>query len=410
MSLANELKKQLDRLLGVPLVYTLRLGDRIRGRRCRGRAADPRRVLLIKLWGLGNLTMILPLVRAVRQQLPEAELEFLTLEQNREFLEGLPWIDRVHLFRSRGVLGSLRSLLRLAIGLRRRRFDLVLDFEQFLKTTAILTRLLDARASVGFRTTHQARHGLHSIEVEYATDRHMASVFADIIRAAGLSLPGNRSLMVPRSASASRRVRELLESWRPGERPLVALHVGSGDNFPGRRWPSASFAKLADRLIRERNALIVFTGTARERALIADCRSRMRFDSVDASGLFRIVELIEFLARVDLLVSNDTAPVHFGSALEIDLIAIYGPNTPALYGPLHSGARVFYSGLPCSPCITNTNAKTSYCRQHVCMSSIDGDQIAAAALDRLGRLKRPGQMAPRDAHPLPAQGLVAEPS
>jgi len=402
MSLANELKKQLDGWLGVPLVQALRIGDRLLLRRPAESPAPPRRILLIKLWGLGNLTMILPLVRALRDQLPEAELEFLTLEQNRGFLEGLPWIDRVHRFRCRGLLGSLRSLAGLAVRLRRRRFDLVLDFEQFLKTTAILTRLSGARASAGFKTARQARHGLYSIEVEYDPKRHMASVFADLLRAAGFEPPPSPRLLVPRNAAAARRVKARLDAWHPERRPLVALHIGSGDNFTGRRWPAASFARLADRLIQERDALIVFTGAGRERALIADCRSRMRGPSIDAGGLFQIDELIEFLARVDLLVSNDTAPVHLGSALEIDLIAIYGPNTPALYGPLHRGARVFHAGLPCSPCITNTNAKTSYCRRPVCMTSIDVDQVAAAALSMLARpAARP--VAPARLHPLVAE-------
>ncbi|MFH0946121.1 MAG: glycosyltransferase family 9 protein [Planctomycetota bacterium] len=386
MSLANEMKKQIDRAFGVPLVLLLRSADSLLGRRQRPMPGNPERILIVKLWGVGNLAMLLPLARAVREQAAEARLEFLTLDRNREFLEAVPWIDRVHLFRSRGLLGPLLSLARLALRLRRRRFDLVIDCEQFLRTSAILIRLSRPGASVGYRTRGQMRHGLHDISVEHDCGRHMASVFADLFRAAGFDLgPLSPPLLplVPRSSAAASRVDEIAREWDRGERRLVALHVGSGDNFIGRRWPIARFAALSDRLVRDALALIVFTGTDDERALVAACRSRMKESSVDASGRFGIVELVEFLSRVDLLVTNDTAPAHLGSALGVNLIGIYGPNTPALYGPLHPSARVFHAGLACSPCITNTNAKTSYCRKPVCMTSIPSAEVEEAALSLL---------------------------
>lgn len=387
MSLANEVKKQIDRALGVPLVLLLRFTDSLSGRRPRPIPTSPERILIVKFWGVGNLAMLLPLARLVREQAGAARLEFLTLDRNREFLEAVPWIDQVHLFRSRGLLRPFLSLFQSALRLRRRRFDLVIDCEQFLRTSAILIRLARPEASVGFRTRRQMRHGLHDVNVDHDCSRHMASVFADLFLAAGFdfgSLSPPLLPMVPRSDLAASRVEEITRKWNQGGRRLVVLHVGSGDNFIGRRWPGDRFAALADRLVRDAGALVVFTGTDDERRLVATCRSRMTEASVDACGLFDIVELVEFLYRVDLLVTNDTAPAHLGSALGVNLIGIYGPNTPTLYGPLHPEAHVFYAGLACSPCITNTNAKTSYCRKPVCMTSIQSADVEAAALSLLG--------------------------
>ncbi|MBI4880142.1 MAG: glycosyltransferase family 9 protein [Planctomycetes bacterium] len=382
MSFAIEVKKLADRAAGVPLVLGLRSLDRLLSRRPRD-AGPLRRVLCVKLWGIGNLTMILPLVKAVHQRHPGARIEFLTLPANRAFLAACPWIDEVLLFSPAGAVRPLLALAALALRLRRRRYDLILDFEQFLRSTALLARLARPRLSVGFRTAGQLRHGLYDLEVPHDCGRHMALVFGDIVRAAGVPCGDAPALFVPRSAAAGARVARLVEDWGLGRRPLVVLHAGSGDNFPGRRWPAESFARLADLLAEARGAFVAFTGTAAERRLVARCRALSSAPSADLAGRLDLLELIELLARADLVVSNDTAPVHLGSALAAPLIAIYGPNTPRLYGPLSAAARVFYSALACSPCITNSNAKTSFCRAPLCLRSIRPAHVAAAALAML---------------------------
>ncbi len=385
MSLAVEVKKLVDRAAGVPLVLGLRCLEPLRRRRPGG-TDDVRRVLCIKLWGIGNLVMILPLIAALRQRHPAARIEFLTLHGNRAFLAACPWIDEVLLFSPRGVARPLLALLALAMRLRRRRYDLILDFEQFLTCTALLGRLARPRLSVGFRTAGTLRHGLYDREVRHDSSRHMAQGFGDILRAAGVAIGGAPALFVPRSAAAGARVARLVEGFRLGRRPLVVLHPGSGDNFPGRRWPAESFARLAGVLARARGAFLVFTGTAAERRLVARCRALCSAPSADLAGHLDLEELVELLARADLIVSNDTAPVHLGSALDVPLIALFGPNTPRLYGPLSARARVFYQALGCSPCITNSNAKTSFCRAPLCLRSIRPAEVAAAALALLPRV------------------------
>lgn len=88
------------------------------------------------------------------------------------------------------------------------------------------------------------------------------------------------------------------------------------------------------------------------------------------------------LARADVLLSNDTGPVHLASQLGTPVLAFYGPNTPVLYGPLSAGSRAFYRDLPCSPCITVANYRSSRCRIHTCMAAIPVGEVVEA----LGRL------------------------
>lgn len=375
MSRTIEVQKRADALIGIPLIQALR--PLKSGHSARGRSPldPPRRALLVKLWGLGNLAMILPHARALRRAHPDCRIELLTLERNVEFAAACPWIDEVIAFSPRGA--PVVRLLRLARELHARGYDRVLDFEQFLTTTALLTFLAHPSLAVGFATPHRHRHALYDVAVAHDPAVHMAHNFAAIARAGGVDPAGLEALYVPRCAKAAARVRRSLPR---GDRPRVVLHVGSGDHFEGRRWPVDHFARLGALLVERAGAEIVFTGTAAEAGLIARARARLGAPSVDLAGRLSVLELIELLAETDLLVSNDTAPVHFAAALGTRQVAIFGPNTPRLYGPLSRRARVFHLGLACSPCITNDNAKTSLCGVPLCMRAIDPLAVADAAL------------------------------
>jgi ADP-heptose:LPS heptosyltransferase len=162
------------------------------------------------------------------------------------------------------------------------------------------------------------------------------------------------------------------------------MHPGSGDNFLGRRWAPENFARLADHLLEMHGGTVVVTGSGGEKALVEDvvARIRRRDRVLAAAGRLSVRGLAALCARAAVVVSNDTALVHLGSALGRPVLGIYGPNTPVLYGPLSRGSVAFYHRTPCSPCLTNFNYKSSFCRMPVCIRGVHVEEVAAAA-DRL---------------------------
>jgi ADP-heptose:LPS heptosyltransferase len=231
---------------------------------------------------------------------------------------------------------------------------------------------------VGLKTPRQGRYLLYTAPVAYRDDQHMTRTFLDIARAAGV----RTTSYVPEPPAITRaevdRVGEVLGAI---DGPLVVVHVGSGDNFIGRRWPATSFARLTDRLVREHGVIPAFTGSPREAELVAGVIGMMEEGghAKNLVGKIGLRELAALLDRADLLLANDTGPVHLASALGRPVLAFYGPNTPVLYGPLSARSHAFYNDLPCSPCITNMNYKTSFCRLPVCIENIRVDEVFAQA-------------------------------
>ncbi len=229
------------------------------------------------------------------------------------------------------------------------------------------------------KTPGQARDGLYTAKVPYDDRRHMSRTFLAVARVLGLAeeYAPESPLLSERDHSEAKDLMKAIDAL-PGVGPRLVFHVGSGKNFRGRRWPVESWAELARRLIDGHGVRILFTGVEDERDLVDACRSSVGRPTADGVGRCGLTGLAALLGRVDALFSNDTAPVHLAGAVGCPVFGFYGPNTPRLYGPLGQADTVFYKALPCSPCLTNLNAKESSCRLPTCIESITVDEVVAA--------------------------------
>jgi ADP-heptose:LPS heptosyltransferase len=303
------------------------------------------------------------------------------------------YIDRAVFVDVRSLFHFVTSFVHSLWTLWRERIDLALDFEQFARISTIFLFVIGAKQRIGFDTERQGRGLLYTVRVPYVSDRHMSEVFADIAASAGIYHVAKDNVRFPLIDEDLELVKAFLARSCSPQRPLIGMHIGSGDNFIGRRWPKENFAQLAEHLIEDYQAQIVFTGTQKEHELVESAIAVSKYPVVNACCQFGIRAFAAFIRECDLFFSNDTSAVHLASAVGAPIAAFYGPNTPVLYGPRSPHQFVFYKPLPCSPCITNLNAKTSFCRIPVCIRNITVSEVLEVIrpyLDSLEGEKRTG--------------------
>jgi heptosyltransferase III len=377
-----ERSKVLDRMLGGALLGALRpwkaAMDLAPGY---PKLRAVREIVAVKFWGIGNAALLLPVLRDLKARHGGARLTVVTLKGNEPLFEGVS--DRTLSVRMTPVHGACLDLLRVAGTLRASRPDLALDFEHYVRASQALLFLSGARQVIAFDTRGLRRAALADVRVPYDDRRHTGESYLDLARAAGARERAYRPGGLDVDPSAAARVASWCRPRGVPPHPLVILHPGSGDNFHGRRWPTRRFGLVARRLVDEANAVVAVTGGRGEAALAREVVEASERDVWDLSGKLDLKELVALLARAQVLVSNDSGPVHIASALGVPVLGLYGPNSPALYGPLSEKSVAFYDAPPCSPCITNFNYKTSRCRNPVCIAAIDWDPVARAALSLL---------------------------
>ncbi len=327
--------------------------------------------------------MLIPVLAALRERFPQAEIDFLTLAGNAGLFERSGLVSRVHTVDTSSARRFLGSLWRTVQELRARRYDVVLDFEQFVKISTILAWTSGTPERIGFNTDGQRRGFLYTTRVVYTDSDHMSAIYARLLRPLGINGPLPSTMLTLSARDRTAPEAFLREAGvAPSHFPLVVVHAGIGDNFyrvPLKRWDPAHFAAVADGLAARWGATIVLTGRGpEEQALVASIRAAMQRPALDACDRFTVPELAALLERADFVVANDTSVMHLAGLVGTPVVAIFGPTAPLHYGPRGERNLVFYRDLYCSPCLTNYNLKVSRCLEPVCMRGIQPAEVLQA--------------------------------
>jgi ADP-heptose:LPS heptosyltransferase len=381
----------IDTYAGIPLMYCASLLRRLSGKPAvSGLPRNPAAILCVKFWGVGNLFMMLPAVEALKRHYPQAAIDLLTLRTSRDAAATTGMFATLHTIDTDSLVTFLFSTAQCLVGLRQRKYNLVIDFEQFAKFSALLCSLTGAGETIGYDTADQQRHFLYSKTVAYDNTVHITRSYFALAVAAGVTCDGDDPLRsfcwTPSAQALPQSVRERLGI--PDGRQVIAMHVGTSDNFKERRWPAEYYAALADLLVSRHQRIVVLTGLPEEAPLAARVLQAVhrRDGVVDASGRLGFHEFLELLAESELVISSDTAPVHMASAMAVPVVGLYGPNTPRLYGPWRQSGVACTRSFSCSPCITNFNAKTHDCRhpdcKGSCMTALLPDEVYRAVKEK----------------------------
>ncbi len=332
------------------------------------------------------MIFLMPIFKAVRDTFKMAEIDFLTLSLNKNIMETYPHIDSMFLIDTSTLFKFMTSTARVMRRIRKEKFDLVIDFEIFVRISTILSFLSAAGFKAGIFSRYQLRALFYDTRITYDKKAHITETYADLARKIGARISKIEPFGITVTDSDKKAVKNFLHKSGIGKGDMiVGMHIGSGDNFIGRRWPKENFAGLAVLLVKEYNCKVLFTGSAEEKAMVNETLKMLNQNKnvIDTAGLFSPRQLAYLLAKMNLFVSNDTGPLHIASCMGTSVIGLYGPNTPVIYGPIGGSLVVLFKNLPCSPCITNLNSKTSYCRDFKCMRAISVEEVTKAATECL---------------------------
>jgi ADP-heptose:LPS heptosyltransferase len=403
-------QRAVDRYAGVPICALLSLVNRVVSNEPDG--TPPRNILVILLSEMGSLVLAHPMFMSLKQQYPEAQIHVLMFAKNREVLDLLGVIpaENVLTLDDRSLKGLVGDSLRVIRTMHRLKIDAVIDCELFARISSIFSYLSGAPLRVGFhRHTQEGlyRGSFINRPVLYNPYRHLTQQFLTLASALE-STTDPVAKLLPAPYTGNTPVlefprEELVETYRElhnlfpaiKDKKLVLIYP-SGGILPIRAWPLKSYFQLSKTLLDEGYAVGVI-GLKGDReiaqAVVDHCKSPV---CVNLAGYTRSVRhLLAVFHRADLLVTNDGGPGQFAALTpQLPAIIFFGPETPVLYKSLGNNAWCFHRQLPCSPCLTAYNHRTSPCDgDNQCLKQITVEQVLAKAREMLAMRK---DMPPKD--------------
>ena len=377
----------MDRYLGSLLCGCFSFVNQL-GRRKQPSQEQPsqvQKILVMKYFGMGSLILSSPMVRAVRQAYPNARIDLLTIEQNRALSDILPIFDRVYTIETRSLFSVLRSMFSALRRIRREKYDVIIDAEFFSRFSGLVSYLARPRYSVGFYLPEIWRGNFLTHPVHFNYYRHAIVTFMALAKRLGVESSNYALEPLVISDKVESKVQDKLEAIgvMPGRR-LVCININTGPLSPERRWPEVNFVKLIRSILSEfLDVTILLIGAPSDvlavtklcNLLSSEDQARM----LNVAGKFSLEELCGLLTKSELLITNDSGPLHIAEALAVPTISFFGPETPLLYGPTGDTHVVFYKGIYCSPCLNVHNQKKAPCNgNNVCMQLITPDDVFAS--------------------------------
>src|SRR6476661_7832543 len=384
-----------DRWLGAPLCAVLTLVRKVFGPGRPSRACPVHKILFIKFAEQGSTVLAYPAICRATEMVGRENVYFVVFEDNRFILDVMEIIPEQNVITISTkspfalAMGALRAVLRA----RKIGIDAVIDMEFLTRFSAMLTFLTGAKSRVGFHTFFgdgPYRGDLMTHRLLYNPHLHTSQMFEAMVEALtrdpavlptfDFKPPATQPLARFRpSQSEVTEINALLQRENPriGSAPLILLNPNASDLLPLRRWPPLRYVELARRLLERYPQLFIgFTGAPAEAGANNQLARQVGSDRVIAlAGKTTLRQVLVLYTRSEILITNDSGPAHFASMTPIRVVALFGPETPALFAARSPNATALWAGIACSPCVNAYNNRQSVCRNNLCMQAITVDDV-----------------------------------
>jgi heptosyltransferase-2 len=344
----------------------------------------PSSILVAEFWNLGDLAIVVPFLRNLRRSYPEARISLLVNAGLASFLGGQGLVDEFILVRVPWVQHHSRwkkynpfsrdwiSFARTLRAVRKRQFDWAISGRMDLRDNFLLWLVGAARrigyglGGGGFLLTDCVKPDL--------SRTHRADIWLHLLEALGKS--ANRDLSGMRLSADEVASAQLFLQKKgvPSDAFLIGVHPGA--RIAVRRWGDERFAEVTQHLLAESAAHILWFSDP-ENPSVAPLLERCHRVSLEFRSFLAV------LSRCQLLICNDSGPMHVANLLSVPVVAIFGPQKPEWFGPRGPKDRVVIRPeFPCRPC-------SDYCifDEPRCLRNIEPEEVIASVRQTILELR-----------------------
>jgi heptosyltransferase I len=333
----------------------------------------PLKILILKPSSLGDVVQALPVLRLLKRHRPDAEIYWWIDSALAPLLAGDPDLAGIVRFeRKRWTAPRFwPEVLRSIRWMRKQNFDWVIDL-QCLARSGAFAWLANGQLLIGLDEVREGARGFYDVAVRRASfHTHAADWYLAVLPKLGVPVHDNFTWLPGRPAVAA----DVQSKWPARDARWIAVQPGA--RWPTKRWPPENFAAVVRALARKHpDARFAVLGAAEDRPAGETVAQAEPQRCLNLCGQTSLPEMVEWLRRCRLLITNDTGPMHVAAALGKPLVALFGPTEPRRTGPHGQLENVLRLDLPCSPCFKQ---HCTFAKPDECLKAISPDQVVERA-------------------------------
>lgn len=328
------------------------------------------KILIIQTAFPGDVILTLPVLQVLKREFPDYKIDFICIPKTAELLEGNPLINNLIIYDKRK--SGINGFMDLIRKVRNSKYDIIISPHRSFRST-LISYLSGSKKTVSFDSS--AFSSLYNVKVKYQKDIHEIQRNLSLLKPLGIN---EMNLIRPElfiSAESKDKVTKyLIEKKIRSENKFICIAPGSV--WFTKRYPKQKFVKLCDMLSGRDMKIFLTGGNADKDISEFILKNTINNNVIDATGEFKFKESAELIRRSELLITNDSAPLHLANAAGTKVFALFGATIPAFgFYPIGREDLVFETnGLKCRPCSIHGGNECPV-KTFECMERINAEAI-----------------------------------
>lgn len=332
------------------------------------------KILIIEVNWLGDVLFSTAAIKALADKFPASHIACLVVPRVKEVLEDNPYVSEIIINDEDGLHKDLYGKFRLAKELKEKKFDLAVFFHRSFSRTAVVW-FAGVPKRVGYNTFKRWFLLSKRIPLPRKDSLHRVNYYLNIVKCLGCDTQ-NRYYEFFTSQGDDAFAESFLAAERITKDDFMVC-LNPGGNWLPKRWPAENFGYLADKLVEKYKAKVIFTGSSKDLALVAQAQAVMKTPSFPAAGKMTLKQSAALFKKSSLVISADSGPLHIASSVGANVIGLFGPTSPEITGPIGKGKiKVIRKEKNCIvPCYKKD------CVDNNCMRKIKVEDVLEAVND-----------------------------
>ena len=361
--------KFLDKYFGSLTCLLLSINKLFRHKKIR----NYNRILIIKLWGIGETILALPAIEALRNKYKKSNIDILVTSRNKEIFYNNKNINNIKVLKLNPISIKLFILRNF------RKYNLVIDMEEYLNTSSIIA-FFTGKERICY--SHGIRANLYTETVPYNDKQHVVYTFLDLLKPLGIKKTVEKLSQLNYSNDDKNNVDNLLKKYNINKKMLIGLGIGAAESAKSRMWPMERFAELSDYLIKKYNDKIILIGNKEEKKFIDQLQNliKNKNNSFNVAGKINVREMFYLISLCKLFIGNDSGPMHVAAAQGVTTIGLFGCNLPMRFKPFGKNNYFLYKKNNQKACINVHKGEVGECkfgREDACVKKIQVNDVTS---------------------------------
>ena len=304
-----------------------------------------KKILFIQTAFIGDAILSLPAIQKLKEKYSDCEINVLCIPQSKEIFDASPYVSKTIVLDKKKNHKSLFASFKLGRELKKDNYTSIYSSHRSFRT-ALIVFLTGVKDTFGFNNS--SLKYLYKNLVEYKPQEHEIQRNLDLI---GFNYQADDWQIIP-EISVDKIIQEKISAFINGKNiKNNFIAIAPGSVWETKKYPKEYFEIIIDHFLNK-GLQILLIGGEKDKYLCNFIVEKFSQNVFDASGLFSIIESIELLKHSIILLSNDSAPTHFGMCAEIKVLTLYCSTVPGFgFFPYNKKSRYLsFNDLDCKPC------------------------------------------------------------